>query len=104
MDAEKTKLLYETMVNLGFSSKENPNVSFHFNDEIRGGKICDVDDDFDHPGDVVDFLINQLPVCCGHYDAGTCDNDCKRRLGWWPILSCSQVNYQIFKFVKEAKP
>ncbi len=102
IDISKTKLLHKTMLNLGFTSNDDPESFSNFEGEEKDKKIYKVDSSFSHPTDVVEFLVNTLPACCTHYDESSCDNSCKQKLRWWPILSCSQVNYQIFKFVKEA--
>ena len=67
-------------------------------------KIKDVDKDFCHPGRVVNFLKDELHSSCIEYshNGEHCENDCERRLSWWPILTCKQAQWQIFEFRKEV--
>ena len=80
----------------------DPNSYYHFADEWRGKKIREVDNEFRHPWDTVKFLTEDLHTCCIGYDGEHCEGDCERRLGWWPILTCQQAQWQIFEFRKEV--
>lgn len=76
----------------------------HFSEDWREKKIKDVDEDFRHPWRVVDFLKDELhSSCIGYSHTGEhCEDDCERRLSWWPILTCKQAHWQIFEFRKEV--
>lgn len=101
-DVNRTRALFEAMLANGFSSGDSYNKYYHFSDNWRGKKIREVDSDFHHPWDAVNFLTDELHTCCIGYDGEHCEGDCERRLGWWPILSCQQAQWQIFEFRKEV--
>lgn len=81
-----------------------PKIYCHFSEDWREKKIKDVDEDFRHPWRVVDFLKDELhSSCIGYSHTGEhCEDDCERRLSWWPILTCKQAHWQIFEFRKEV--
>ena len=101
-DVARTSALFEAMLENGFSSNDSYNTYYHFDDDWRNMKIKDVDDDFRHPWKVVNFLTDELHSCCVGYNGEHCEDDCKRRLSWWPILSCQQAQWQILEFRKEV--
>ena len=101
-DVNRTRALFNAMLGNGFSSNDDPNSYYHFADEWRGKKIREVDNEFRHPWDTVKFLTEDLHTCCIGYDGEHCEGDCERRLGWWPILTCQQAQWQIFEFRKEV--
>lgn len=101
-DVRRTRALYEAMLENGFSSSDECNTYYHFADDWRGKKIKDVDEDFRHPWSTVNFLTDELHSCCIGYNGEHCEDDCKRRLSWWPILTCQQAHWQIFEFRKEV--
>ena len=103
-DVCRTKALFGAMLENGFRSSDDPNMYCHFSEDWREKKIKDVDEDFHHPWRVVDFLKEELhSSCIGYSHTGEhCEDDCKRRLSWWPILTCKQAHWQIFEFRKEA--
>lgn len=62
-------------------------------------KIHTADSDFDHPSDVVDKLRYLYTDCASYQDKSlNCQEECKIRLGRWPILTKNQVCYTILKF------
>ena len=101
-DVNRTRALFNAMLGNGFSSNDDPNSYYHFADEWRGKKIREVDNEFRHPWDTVKFLTEDLHTCCIGYDGEHCEGDCEHRLGWWPILTCQQAQWQIFEFRKEV--
>lgn len=103
-DLCRTSTLFEAMIENGFHSSDDPQKYYHFSEDWREKKIKDVDKDFRHPWRVVDFLKDELhSSCVGYSHTGEyCEDDCERRLSWWPILSCKQAHWQIFEFRKEA--
>lgn len=103
-DVRQTRALFEAMLENGFHSSDNPNEYYHFAEDWREKKIKDVDKDFCHPGRVVNFLKDELHSSCIEYshNGEHCENDCERRLSWWPILTCKQAQWQIFEFRKEV--
>lgn len=103
-DMIKTNQLFQAMLANGFSSENNPHTYTILNEELQGQKIKDVDCDFRHPWDVVNFLSAELKTCCATYaeQGEYCESDCENRLNRWPILSCQQVRWQLFEFTKEG--
>ena len=103
-DVCRTRALFEAMLENGFHSDDDPNIYCHFSEDWREKKIKDVDEDFRHPWRVVDFLKDELhSSCLGYSHTGEhCEDDCERRLSWWPILTCKQAHWQIFEFRKEV--
>lgn len=76
------------------------NILIDFESYARSGvKLCDLKSVH---WDTVKFLTEDLHTCCIGYDGEHCEGDCERRLGWWPILTCQQAQWQIFEFRKEV--
>lgn len=103
-DVRRTRALFVAMLENGFHSSDDPNGYYHFSEDWREKKIKDVDEDFHHPRRVVDFLKDELHSSCIRYShtGEYCEDDCERRLSWWPILTCKQAHWQIFEFRKEV--
>jgi hypothetical protein len=102
-DKAKTKILFDCMVNAGYETNDKCDEVWVLPQELRDKKIREVDCDFSHPSEVYDFLKNGLHKCCSKYleNGVHCKSDCKTRLSWAPILSCKQVQWQIFEFRRE---
>ena len=96
-DGAKTSALYDRMIQCGFHTEDQNGRYYHFNESIRGKKIREIDDDFCHPGAVVDCLKDLYAECSDFYSC-TEKDDCSNRLGRWPILNCNQAAWQIFSF------
>lgn len=96
-DMSKTQIIYDRMLACGFHTSDKSNQYLGFNESIKGKNIRNIDDDFAHPGNVVDFLKDLYERC---EDIETCQEkeDCKGRLGRWPILKCRYATWQIFTF------
>lgn len=101
-DLNSTRQIFDTMIDSGFATTDQYNSYTVLKKDIQGKKICKVDDDFRHPGDVIDFL-KDLHTCCMNYTDNNCKSDCKDRLGRWPILNCQQARWQLFEFQKRNK-
>lgn len=103
-DVRRTNALFKAMLENGFHSSDDPNKYYHISDDLREKKIKDIDVDFLHPREVVAFLKDELHSSCIEYchTGEHCEDDCERRLSWWPILTCKQACWQIFEFRKEA--
>lgn len=103
-DMIRTNQLFRAMLANGFTSEDDPNRYMVLSEELQGRKIKDVDRDFRHPWDVVNFLSAELKTCCSTYSeqGEYCKADCEDRLQRWPILSCQQVRWQLFEFTKEG--
>lgn len=96
-DTNKTRILYKRLIDCGFRTNDNSNKYLEFKDTIKDKSICKVDDDFQHPGNVVDYL-KDLYTHCADLERCFDDSDCKERLGRWPILRCKYAAWQIFSF------
>lgn len=103
-DMIRTNQLFRAMLANGFISEDDPNRYMILSEELQGRKIKDVDRDFRHPWDVVNFLSAELKTYCSTYaeQGEYCKADCEDRLQRWPILSCQQVRWQLFEFTKEG--
>ena len=103
-DARRTRALFKAMLENGFHSSDDCNGYYHFAEDWREKKIKDVDKNFCHPWKVVNFLKDELHSACIEYshNGEHCEDDCERRLSWWPILTCKQAQWQIFEFKKEV--
>ncbi len=98
-DMDKTRKMYHNMIRVGFTSHDDPETSPHMEPD---DKIRNLDSDFNHPSDVVDYLTCILPGLCTRVDTCSDSGDCVERLRRFPTLSSSLIRYQIFKFMKEA--
>lgn len=96
-DMGKSRIIYEKLLECGFQTDDKYNYHSEFKDSIKGKSIREIDDDFHHPGDVIDYL-KELYEACADYDVCPESDDCKIRLGRWPILKCRQAAWQIFTF------
>ena len=96
-DGAKTSIIYDRMIQCGFHTKDQRKKYYHFNDSISGRKIREVDDDFCHPGEVIDCLKELYAECSDFQDCAN-KEDCINRLSRWPILKCNQAAWQIFTF------
>ena len=96
-DSVKTSIIFNRMVQCGFHTQDQSGQFYHFIDTIRGKKIRELDDDFEHPGDTVDCL-KELYTGCAGFPSCPKKEDCKNRLGRWPILNCNQAAWQLFVF------
>lgn len=96
-DIEKTNLIYDAMIECGFQTKDKPTVVASFNDKYKDKKICELDNEFKHPGEVVNFL-KDLHTRCANYDGDCCKGDCEARLDRWPVLKCRKMMWQLFTF------
>ena len=96
-DKYKTGLFYNQLSANGFYSRTDRDSHFVFKQDIKDKFIHQVDDDFQHPGNVVDFL-KDLYTRCKSY--GGCGNEaeCTDRLRRWPILRCKYAAWQAFTF------
>lgn len=103
-DMHMTQSVFQAMENYGFSSIDKCDVYNMLNEEYHGQKIANVDNNFHHPWEVVNFLTTELKECCATYcqNGCYCQADCEIRLKRWPILKCAQVRWQLFEFTKEG--
>lgn len=98
-DLQRTNMIYNGMISNGFRCDEKAGSCWCFEEEIQGEKIRIVDSDFKHPGDVVDCL-KELYTNCQTFESCKEAEECKARLGRWPILNCEYAAWQIFSFEK----
>ena len=96
-DSVKTSIIYNRMIQCGFHTEDQRGQFYHFVDSIKGKKIREVDNDFAHPGSVIDCLKELYAECVG-FNSCPKKEDCKNRLGRWPILNCNQAAWQLFTF------
>ena len=96
-DKDKTGLFYDQLLSNGFHTRDNRDSHLVFNDSIRNKLIRSVDNDFQHPGNVVDCL-KELYTRCKTYGACGNEPECTDRLGRWPILKCKYAAWQTFTF------
>ncbi len=97
-DIEKTNKIFNAFINNGFKSENDSHESIVFTDNYKKRKIREIDDDFKHPSDVVACLKDLNELCINFNGFVNCGDDCKKRLGRWPMLSCGKMRWQIFKF------
>lgn len=98
-DTNKTNIFYERLLECGFRTNDDSNFHAEFYDSIKGKSIREIDNDFHHPGDVIDYLKELYEKCTDFHDCFRSESeDCKSRLGRWPILKCRQAAWQIFTF------
>lgn len=96
-DMSKTRMIYNTIICNGFHSVDNCNYRSEFIEEIKGKYIRNVDDDFQHPAEVIDFL-KSLDERCNTLERCPKRTECEKRLNRWPILKCQYATWQIFTF------
>lgn len=96
-DKYKTGLFYDQMLSNGFHTHTNRNSHLGFKDTIKNMPIRSIDNDFQHPGNVVDCL-KVLYTRCKVYGACGNEAECAVRLGRWPILRCKYAAWQLFTF------
>lgn len=96
-DKGNTKIIYDRLLQSGFRTEERSNTHCLIRPERQGEKIRILDSDFEHPGNVVNYL-KELHKQCANYDNCAKSAYCKSRLDRWPILNCQQVAYQMFVF------
>ena len=96
-DMSKTKLLYQMLIENGYHSNDDSDCYSIFVDDIKGKPIRIVDDDFQHPGDVIDFL-KELDEKCAAIEHCSDRMKCEKRLTRWPILTCQYAAWQVFSF------
>lgn len=97
-DMDNTEIIYEEMCSLGFYTHDKKDLYTTFSDDTKDRKIRKLDYDFQHPQKIVG-LLKELHTCCGEYDS--CYEECKDLLDRLPILSCKNINWQIFTFKKD---
>ena len=93
-DMDKTKIIYDRLIECGFRTKDKRLGGFS---SVKDKRIREVDDDFQHPNEVVDYL-KVLYAKCSDFDDCPDGSACQERLGRWPILNCKYAEYQIFTF------
>lgn len=96
-DKNKTKIFYNRLMGCGFHTNDDSSKHWVFSDSIKEKPIREVDDDFQHPNEVVDYLKN-LYARCSIFSACPDSSECQERLGRWPILRCKYMACQIFTF------
>ena len=96
-DMKRTRVIYEILSDNGFHTSDKKNTYLVFRDDIKGKYIRNVDDDFYHPGDVIDY-IKDLHDRCGSFDNCPDSQECRNRLNRWPMLKCQYAAWQIFSF------
>lgn len=96
-DTTKTKILYDRLVECGFHTNDKSEIYWGFRDSKEKKLIREMDDDFHHPGDIVNYL-EELYTKCASFDDCFVASDCKKRLSRLPILKCKYAAWQIFTF------
>lgn len=109
IDMEKTKMFYDAMINCGFLTDDSYNDTISIDDVYKNTRICGPDDafknrniycldrEFMHPQKIVNFL-STLHTNCMNYDSDCCKNTCKLRLDRLPVLKCTRMKWQLFRF------
>ncbi len=96
-DMNKTRIIYDRLIESGFHTNDYSSKYRVFSDSIKEKTIREVDDDFQHPSEVVDYLKDLYERCSDFSDCLD-SSECKERLGRWPILKCKYAAWQIFTF------
>jgi len=96
-DMNRTSVIYETLLDNGFHTSDKENTYFGFRDDIKGDYIRNVDDEFYHPSDVIDYIKDLFDRCDSIEDCPD-SQECRSRLNRWPILKCQYAAWQIFSF------
>lgn len=97
-DVCNTEIIYNEMLDLGFVTQDSPNKYWKLSNDIQNRKIRKLDCDFQHPQKIVG-LLKELHTYCEKYDS--CNERCNNLLDRFPILSCNNINWQIFTFKKD---
>ena len=96
-DVRKTSVLYDHMLQCGFHSENTKGKYWVLNDAIRDKKIREIDDEFSHPDNVIDYL-QELYYQCKNRTSCNLEHNCKYKLTRWPILGCQYIAWQTFTF------
>lgn len=96
-DVRKTSVLYDHMLQCGFHSENTKGKYWVLNDAIRDKKIREIDNEFSHPDNVIDYL-QELYYQCKNRTSCNLDPNCKFKLKKWPIITCQYTAWQIFTF------
>lgn len=94
IDMIRTSLIYDTLIEMGFSTKDKKDVYISIKDESQDKKIYEIDNSFVQPSNVIGYL-KDLPQKCNDLKSDNCKNNCLERM---PILKCRYMKYQIFSF------
>ena len=96
-DFNRTRIIYNSFIRQGFHSKQSAEQTYYFEDPIKDQKISSVDNDFRHPWETVNY-VTQLFLECSNFSNCIYQEQCKQKLGRWPILNCSYATWQTFSF------
>lgn len=101
-DLKRVEALDSAILKNGFVQVGDCNRHWWPGEEDQKKKICKIDSDFKHPGDIVDCLT-ELHTYCSYYQENgeCCEEDCERRLSRFPILTQSQVHYAILTYERK---
>ena len=94
IDMKRTGLIYDTLIKMGFSTKDKKDMYFCIEDESQDKKIYELDNTFIQPSNVIGYL-KELSQKCNDLKSDNCKNNCLERM---PILKCGYTRYQIFTF------
>lgn len=96
-DTQKTKKLYNKLLQCGFYTADVENRFYHFGSEVSDKTIHSVDSDFKLPRTTIDCLGN-LYEFCPQINQCIQRQGCKSRLARLPILRCKYAAWQVFSF------
>lgn len=100
-DMIKSQKIYNAFLDAGFVTQSRCDVVSHL--RYPDKKIRELDSHFQHPGNVVNLLIELNTKCAEYKESNTnCNTDCVDRLCRWPMLSCRHFQWQLFEFEREV--
>lgn len=96
-DTANTRILYDRIIECGYNTNDSVTRYLEFGRDVKDETIASVDDDFEHPDEIVDYLKNLYSRCPIYLNCAN-NEDCKRMLGRYPMLRCKYATWQSFSF------
>ncbi len=97
LDAHKTEILCDKLLDNGFNTKDRINKYSCFSNDIKNKNIHSIDIDFKLPCAVIDFIKELYSFCPDFYQCINSDT-CRNKLSRYPILKCKYSAWQVFFF------